>query len=89
MVNETSLQAYWHGRTMRHFSTQAAEILDDLYVYGPASRAKIAERLGFRMSAVCGRVNELLARDLIEEFDKVTDPTSGKRVWVLRIREGV
>ena len=88
-TNETSLAAYWHGRTNRQFSTQAAQVLDNMNVAGPATRAELAERTGLRLSAICGRVNELLARDLIEEFDKVTDPTSQKRVWKLRIREGV
>lgn len=88
-MNETSLAAYWHGRTNRRFSTQAAQVLDNLNVDGPGTRAELAERTGLRLSAICGRVNELLARDLIEEFDKVTDPTSQKRVWKLRIREGV
>lgn len=89
MMNETSLEAYWYGRTSKQFSKQAAQVLDSLNVDGPGTRAELSVRLGLRLSAICGRVRELIDLGILREFDKVMDPDTKKRVWKVRICEGV
>ena len=88
-MNETSIEAYWYGRTSKKFSKQAAQVLDDLNINGPATRAELARRTGFRLSAICGRVNELLDMKLVEEAFKVPDPDTMRNVWAVKIKGGV
>lgn len=86
-MNETSLQAYWSERLAFRLSVRQAEVLDDLCVNGPATRAQLEQRTKLRLSCVCGRVNELITIGAIEEFEQVTDETSHKKVWNLRVKE--
>lgn len=88
-MNETSLEAYWHGRTNKQFSKQAAQVLDDLNIHGPATRSELARRTGFKLSAICGRVNELITIGLVEEAFKVPDPDTLRNVWSVRVKAGV
>ena len=88
-MNETSLEAYWHGRTNKQFSKQAAQVLDNLNVYGPATRAELARRTGFKLSAICGRVNELITIGVVEEKYKVPDPDTLRNVWAVSVKAGV
>ena len=88
-MNETSIEAYWYGRTSKKFSKQAAQVLDDLNINGPATRVELARRTGFRLSAICGRVNELIGLGLAEEAFKVPDPDTLRNVWAIKIKGGV
>lgn len=85
-MNETSLIAYWKGRTSRLFSAQQVKVLSNLELLGPATRAEIARRTGLRVSAVCGRVNELIKAGIVEEFTRVPDPDTLRPVWALRVK---
>lgn len=86
-MNETSLQAYWSEHLAFRLSAKQSQILDDLYINGPATRAQLEKRTKLKLCCVCGRVNELLAAGAIEEFEKVADEDSHKQVWNLRFKE--
>lgn len=85
-MNETSLQAYWSERLAFRLTAKQAQVLDDLYINGPATRAQLEQRTKLKLCCVCGRVNELLKAGAIEEFEKVTDEATNKKVWNLRVR---
>ena len=86
-MNETSLQAYWSERLAFRLSAKQAQVLDDLCINGPATRAQLEKRTGLKLCCVCGRVNELITLGSVEEFEQVLDDTSHKKVWNLRIKE--
>lgn len=88
-MNETSLKAYWQGRTGKQFSAQALQVLSNLELCGPATRAELARRTGLRLSAICGRVNDLMKAGVVEEFGKVPDPDTLREVWAVKIKGGV
>lgn len=83
-MNETSLEAYWTERLAFRLGRQAAQVLDDLYVHGPATRAELSQRTGLKIQCICGRVNELVQAGVVEEFEKVQDTETNKQVWNLR-----
>lgn len=85
-MNTTSLQAYWSERLSARLSAKQASILDDLYINGPATRAQLEKRTGIKLCCVCGRVNELLDLKVVEEAAKIRDETTGKQVWLIRIK---
>lgn len=86
-MNETSLQAYWSERLAFRLSAKQSQILDDLYINGPATRAQLEKRTKLKLCCVCGRVNELITIGSVEEFEQVVDETSHKKVWNLRFKE--
>lgn len=86
-MNETSLQAYWSERLAFRLTAKQTQVLDDLYINGPATRAQLEQRTKLKLCCVCGRVNELLKAGAIEEFEKVQDSTTNKKVWNLRVKE--
>lgn len=85
-MNETSLQAYWSERLAFRLTAKQTQVLDDLYFNGPATRAQLEQRTKLKLCCVCGRVNELLKAGAIEEFEKVTDEETHKKVWNLRVK---
>jgi hypothetical protein len=86
-MNETSLQAYWSERLAFRLTAKQAQILDDLHINGPATRAQLEKRTQLKLCCVCGRVNELIKLGAIEEFKKVQDEITLKNVWNIRIKE--
>ena len=88
-MNETSIQAYWSERLSFRLTAKQAQVLDDLYINGPATRAQLEQRTKLKLCCVCGRVNELLKAGVIEEFEKVQDGTTHKNVWNLRVKESL
>lgn len=88
-MNETSLQAYWSERLAFRLTAKQAQILDDLYINGSATRAQLEQRTKMKLCCVCGRVNELITIGAIEEFEKVKDDTTQKNVWNLRVKEAL
>lgn len=85
-MNETSLQAYWSERLAFRLTAKQAQIMDDLCINGPATRAQLEQRTKLKLCCVCGRVNELLKAGAIEEFEKVVDEATHKKVWNLRVK---
>lgn len=86
-MNETSLKAFWENKLGRVFQPKEVKILDNLYVYGPATRAELAKRTGMKLCCVCGRVNRLLQCGSVEDHGTKKDDESGKTVQVLRLKE--
>lgn len=64
MVKQTSWEAYQevlHGGIAK---TQGQKVLQAL-MYKSMTRAELSAALGISINAICGRVNELLNRDVI------------------------
>lgn len=55
------------------------------YAHG-LTRNEISRLLGYRINAVCGRINELIKEGLVEETDQRKDRFSGKLNYVLKVR---
>lgn len=91
----TNQPTLWHqtARTSRaaltatreRYPTQRDRILACLKSYGPHSREQLAIATGIRLSAVCGRVNELLADGLIEPAGTVQG-SAGLQVETVRAK---
>lgn len=83
---ETSLDAY------RSFSTvdlqrKEIDVLSE-FIGTPGltvTREQIAERLGWKEAAVCGRANSLVAKGVLEEIDG-GKTRSGRGAKLLRLR---
>ncbi len=66
-MKDTSTEAY---HKHKKFPTQKERVLAYIKEYGPKTRAEIEEGTGFRINAVCGRVNALLKEGAIRELPK-------------------
>ncbi len=86
-ASDTSIQAYWAERLSFRLGKQAAKVLDNLYIWGPGTRAELVKRTDLKINVICGRVNELIKAGCVEEFEKTTDPNTHKQVWNLRVKE--
>ena len=69
-VAETSLQAYRSLQAEGKLPPQCERVVAVVAHFGALTREEIAERSGLRLSAVCGRVSEMLAAGRLQE-----DPT--------------
>lgn len=85
-IKDTSLAAYWSEKVGNRIGRQQAIILEELALYGGATRSELVIETGLPINAVCGRVNELMKLGLVVECEKVQDERTGKRVYVLRLR---
>ena len=86
-VKDTSIQAFWEEKLSFRVGKQASRVLDELYVHGPGTHAELSTRCDLKVNVICGRVNELLKAGIVEEFEKVLDPSTHKLVWNLRVKE--
>jgi len=77
-MNETSLAAYKEIIENGTIGEQEAKVLITLDV--PQTSRQIAINSGLERSSVCGRLNKLMEKNLVKEFDKIKCPTSGKTV---------
>ena len=77
-MNDTSLEAYKEIIEDGTITMQEAKVLNSLD-YAQTSR-QIASNTGLERSSVCGRINKLVEKNLVKEFDKIKCPTSGKTV---------
>lgn len=78
----TSIEAY---RTHAAKPRQIAKVYEFIKRYPRCTRRQIAKGTGYDVSAVAGRVNELLTVEAIEECGRVTCPVTGKTVMALRV----
>lgn len=69
-VAETSLQAYRSLQADGKLPPQCERVVSVVAQFGAMTRDEIAERSGLRLSAVCGRVSELIRSGRLQE-----DPT--------------
>ena len=87
-VSETSLAAYRQLEADGKLPPQRVRVLDAVTKHGALTREEVAQITGMRLSAVCGRVADLV-RDghLIEQGTKV-NPSSGVLNKLLRLPGG-
>lgn len=85
-VSATSLAAYDSIKASGKQSTQAMRVLEYIGRHPFSSRNDIAEGTGLRLASVCGRVDELLEDEVIEERGIKADPISGHTVKTLKVR---
>lgn len=85
-VKDTSIQAFWSEKLGFRLGKQAALVLDNLNIYGPGTRTDLATRCDLKINVICGRVNELEKAGCIEVCDIVQDPTTRKKVELLRVK---
>lgn len=82
MVRPTSIEAY---RSHAAKPRQIAKVYEYIKKFPKCTRRQIAKATGYDVSAVAGRVNELLSVEAIEECGRVTCPITGKSVMALRV----
>jgi len=88
IMQETSIEAYFHPINQPKFGKQAMTIFRLLKVYTKGfTRNEISVLLNIRISSVCGRVKELLDAEWIIELKKErVDQYSNMRNNVLRLK---
>lgn len=64
---ETSLMAHDDLIVERKIQPQELRVLESVERNGPQTREELAQSTGLRLSAVCGRVNTLIARKRLTE----------------------
>lgn len=85
-VAQTSIENYRAHRDTGRMARQTQQVFDGIAASRTdCSRGELAEKLGLRLSSVCGRVNELLARGLIEEAGVRPCRVTGKTVRPVRL----
>ncbi len=84
-MKEQSNKAYRALKGAGALPPMQALVLGCVGMNGVMTRAEIAAHTGMRLSSVCGRVNELIDRKLLEEFGTVKDKVSGKEVGTVRV----
>jgi predicted ArsR family transcriptional regulator len=82
-VAHTSLAAYdsFSGKDLQR---KEREVLAVFSASTRLTREQLAERLGWKESAVCGRVNSLVAKDKLDEIDG-GKTSSGRSAKILRL----
>jgi Mn-dependent DtxR family transcriptional regulator len=86
MVATTSKLAYREHRDAGKALTQEREIFEFIKKSRASwSRSELAERLGIRLSSVCGRVNELIADGKVTHADPRTCLVTGKTVRPVKL----
>ncbi len=85
-VSETSIKAYAEIVTSGKAKTQADKIYALLQKSGSMTRDEIASVTGFRLASVCGRINELIKADKVEETIEVISEYSGHKVKLVRVK---
>jgi hypothetical protein len=85
-VADTSIEAYKEHKETGKLGRQAATLLEKM-VYGKDySRKELSKATGFELSAICGRVNELLAMGLLEELEPRKCNITGKKIHPIKLR---
>ncbi len=85
-VRDTSRHAYHEHRDSGRLGTQQRAVLEFLQAHPDRSytRAELARDSGITLSAICGRVNELVSAGRVVEPYRRHCEITGKRVWALR-----
>lgn len=87
-VKETSWQAYQEILRGGVAVKQAEKVLQTInYYQDGVSRATIARAMGMPINSVCGRVNELLAAEVIYVSGTGKCPVTGRTVEQLKVVE--
>lgn len=68
MIADTSLEAYREHRDSGELGAQQRKIMIFYHLEGGEfTRSELAEKIGMRLSSVCGRVNELVELGYLAE----------------------
>lgn len=87
-IKETSWQAYQEILRGGVAKKQAEKVLQTINFYPEGvSRATISRAMGMPINSVCGRVNELLASEVIYVAGTAKCPVTGRNVEVLKVVE--
>jgi hypothetical protein len=85
-VADTSIEAYIEHRDTGKLGRQAAALLEKMNPNKDYSRKELSRITGFELSAICGRVNELLALGLLEELEPRKCNITGKKIHPIKLR---
>lgn len=80
MIEQMSLKAYYKFSENGYFSRQEKIIIGvlDSFPY-PLTYQQIAERGKLRLSSVCGRMNDLKKKGIVEKHGHVINPYTGTK----------
>lgn len=85
-VASTSIAAYVEHKDTGKLGRQASAILERMSPTKDYSRKELARLTGFELSAICGRVNELLAVGMLEELASRKCSITGKNIHPVKLR---
>ena len=85
-VASTSIEAYKEHKETGKLGRQASAILERMSPGMDYSRKELSRLTGFELSAICGRVNELLSVGLLEELESRKCSITGKNIHPVRLR---
>jgi hypothetical protein len=85
-VADTSIEAYKEHKDTGKLGRQAATLLEKMIPEKDYSRKELSRATGFELSAICGRVNELLAMGLLEELAPRKCNITGKKIHPIKLR---
>ncbi len=85
-VASTSIEAYRDHKETGKLGRQASTILSKMSPGVDYSRKELSKITGFELSAICGRVNELLSIGLLEELESRKCSITGKNIHPVKLR---
>lgn len=85
-VASTSVEAYIEHKDTGKLGRQASAVLQKMSPTRDYSRRELASLTGFDLSAICGRVNELLAIGMLEELPSRKCSITGKNIHPIKLR---
>ena len=85
-VASTSIEAYIEHKDTGKVGKQASTILEKMSPTTDYSRKELSRLTGFELSAICGRVNELLGLGLLEELASRKCSITGKNIHPVKLR---
>lgn len=86
-VRDTSIEAHHEPKASGDLGRQQQEVYD-LFLRHPGlrfTRNEVAASLSMRLSSVCGRINALIARRLLEDGERRTCGVTGKNCHAVSI----
>jgi len=78
-MKDTSINAFIELLQEGKINKQEKKVLDSIYSTPMTSR-QIAAQTEIERSSVCGRINSLMDKHLVCEFDIIKCPVTGKQV---------
>jgi len=84
-VSDTSVQAYHEHEDEGKIGKQCRLILSKMRKGEDYSRREMAKEFGLELSSVCGRVNELVGMNLLEELPSRQCKVTGKTIHPVRL----
>lgn len=85
---DTSIAAFHELQTGKHLNRLEQQVVNFLADSSrPASRSMIADGTGLAINSVCGRVNELIKRGILEDAGKMRCSVTGRTVHAVQIKQ--